>query len=186
MPPEFLLPPRSVHTMANTSRFATDAALEVDLSLLEPGWLRPAVLTSGADDVVLASAADPERPGRQDSLASVAPQPLVTAAATAALTPSALVARDALNLALSRVARDASDGPAADDSVDLDAIDQRIHGGRCVCMACSVAGRSQLGYASATPLRCASSKISSGSSEPSMWMCSSALGMARASSMAFM
>ena len=150
MPPEFLLPPRSVHTMANTSRFATDAAPGVDLSLLEPGWLRPAVLTSGADDVVLASAADPERPGRQDSLASVAPQPLVTAAATAALTPSALIARDALNLALSRVARDASDGPAADDSVDLDAIDQRIHGGRCVCMACSGAGRSQLGYASAT------------------------------------
>ena len=33
----------------------------------------------------------------------------------------------------------------------------------------------------ATPLRCASSKISSGSSEPSMWMCSSALGMARSS-----
>jgi hypothetical protein len=28
-----------------------------------------------------------------------------------------------------------------------------------------------------TPLRCASAKISSGSSEPSMWMCSSALGM---------
>jgi hypothetical protein len=31
----------------------------------------------------------------------------------------------------------------------------------------------------ATPLRCASAKISSGSSEPSMWMCSSALGRPR-------
>src|SRR5215207_3070896 len=33
----------------------------------------------------------------------------------------------------------------------------------------------------AMPLRCANAKISSGSSEPSMCMCSSALGMARSS-----
>jgi hypothetical protein len=38
-------------------------------------------------------------------------------------------------------------------------------------------GSSTLAYGMATPLRCASAKISSGSSEPSMCMCSSALGM---------
>ena len=38
---------------------------------------------------------------------------------------------------------------------------------------------STLAYGSFSPLRCARAKMSSGSSEPSMWMCSSALGMAR-------
>src|SRR5260221_3525604 len=41
---------------------------------------------------------------------------------------------------------------------------------------------STLAYGNVTPLRCASAKISSGSSEPSMWMWSSALGIVRNSS----
>ena len=137
--------------MATATPFPSDSGLAAaGPSPGDPWWLRLAVLTSGADAVVLSAASESDRPGLQDSLASDVSLPLASAAATVALSTSALIARDALNLALSRVARAASDAPASDDSVDLDAIDQRIHGGRCVCMACSGAGRAPQGATTVT------------------------------------
>lgn len=65
---------------------------------------------------------------------------------------SALVARDALSLALDRVAAETSPGPAPVVSVDLDAIDSPIRSGSCSCPACSGSARKPLARGSATPI----------------------------------
>lgn len=60
------------------------------------------------------------------------------------------MASDALSLALATVTAISGGKAVSDDSIDLDAINSRFHAGRCVCMACSGAGRSPEGAFSST------------------------------------
>ena len=131
--------------MANISRLPLDSILEN---------LEGAVLTSRGELPVPPPADDPVLFRGQGNSVVDAIAPLVSVGAALPL-PSAWLSRDPLTLALSLVtgvADAAGKGapPEADASVDLDAIDSRIHSGRCACAVCSGAGRSPLGRSSAT------------------------------------
>jgi hypothetical protein len=113
-------------------------------SILED--LEGAVLTSRGEPAAL--------PRVQASPMDEAIAPLISTGSAQPL-PTAWLSRDPLTLALSLVTgiADAAGKGApleAEASVDLDAMDSRIHAGRCVCMACSGAARFPQGRSRAT------------------------------------
>lgn len=131
--------------MANINRLPLDSIWD---------GLEGAVLTSRGDLPVPPPAEDPTS-FRNQGRSVVDATAALFSVGTAPPLATAWLSRDPLTLALSVVTgvADAAGKEApleAEASVDLDAIDSRIHAGRCVCMACSGAARFPQGRTSAT------------------------------------
>lgn len=152
--------------MANTSRFAPGPAAVAGLTPQDSWWrslqdLEDAVLTSGAQPSGHVAAAIPERLGLQVSPGPVLAPPWP--ASTTAPSPSVPLSGDPLTLAMAKASRaviSPSEELAPPASIDLDAMDARVHSGRCSCAACSVTGRSPSGATTVT------TKTSSASAMP--------------------